>query len=82
MDSVLIAVLPLHSHHTEFIMQKTQDSKTKPEVAPVELSLEQLQQVSGGAPRGGWGTEDSTVTTDAVTVAAVATETPAPRGGW
>ena len=81
MDSVLIAVLPLHSHHTEFIMQKTQDSKTKPEVAPVELSLEQLQHVSGGAPRGGWGTEDSTAVAATVVVADV-TETPAPRGGW
>jgi len=61
-------------------MQKTQDSKIKPEVAPVELSLEQLQLVSGGAPRGGWGAEDSVIT-EAVVVDAV-TETPAPRGGW
>jgi hypothetical protein len=66
-------------------MQKTQDSLNKPETAPVELSVEQLQLVSGGAPRGGWGQEGSTATTTTTTAATAATladPTPAPRGGW
>lgn len=67
---------------TEFIMQKTQAPLTKPEAAPVELSMEQLQAVSGGLPRGGWGTEgDTVVAADAVVTVAV-DPTPLPRGGW
>lgn len=68
-------------HPTEFIMQKTQDSKIKPEAAPVELSMEQLQAVTGGLPRGGWGAEDSVVVADTLATAA-AEPTPLPRGGW
>nr|WP_295078861.1 hypothetical protein [uncultured Roseateles sp.] len=45
------------------------------EAGPVEISLDLLQQVSGGTPRGGWITEPTTEL-------AVQVEAPTPRGGW
>ncbi|ALT78908.1 MULTISPECIES: hypothetical protein [unclassified Roseateles] len=45
------------------------------DVGPVEISLDLLQQVSGGTPRGGWIVEPTTVL-------AIEAEAPTPRGGW
>lgn len=62
-------------------MQKTQAPLNKP---AVELTLEQLQSVAGGLPRGGWGQEGDPVAEEAVTAAASVQvdPTPLPRGGW
>lgn len=43
---------------------------------PVEISLDLLQQVSGGTPRGGWIVEPPP------SVESLSIEAPTPRGGW
>ncbi len=59
-------------------MQKHQQI---PSVEPIELSLEELEHVSGGTPKGGWGPADSPVGEDLA--AAVTTDPfPTPKGGW
>lgn len=49
-----------------------QPTVTAPRRGPVPLDPRHLQLVSGGAPRGGWSTTDTSTTTS----------TSAPRGGW
>lgn len=45
--------------------------------APVEISLEQLQQVSGGSPKGGWIIQPPDFAAESLSV-----EAPSPKGGW
>jgi len=59
-------------------MQKQQNT---PVVELIELNLEELEHVSGGTPKGGWGTPDAPVV-DAVVTAAALDPTPTPKGGW
>ena len=59
-------------------MQKQQNN---PSVEPIELSLEDLEHVSGGTPKGGWGPADGAVGDEALASVAV-DPLPTPKGGW
>jgi len=66
--------------HTMTKQANTQASSSSTKVsasAPVEISLDLLQQVSGGSPKGGWIVEPP----EAVALS-LAVESPSPKGGW
>ncbi len=60
-------------------MQKQQNNPT---VEPIELNLEDLEHVSGGTPKGGWGPADAPIADDAIAAAVSVDPTPTPKGGW